>query len=96
MKLTKAEEYACRYAGFSSPPTRRDCLENREQKDIYYAVLDGYERAKEDLIEKAIAWLTKHVNGYIVNCSESYPDAPFKAVIGDICWEHLKDYLKNV
>ena len=47
--MSKAEEFACRYAGFDAPPTRRDALEHREDKDVYYACLEGYEQAEKDL-----------------------------------------------
>ena len=49
----------------------------------------GYEQAEKDTIERAIAWLKEHANNYIVNITESYPDAPFQAKIGGKCWEDL-------
>lgn len=29
----------------------------------------------------------------IVNCTEFFPDAPFKATIGGKCWKELREYL---
>ena len=87
--MTKAEEYACRYAGFSSPPTRRDCLENREQKDVYYAVLDGYERAEEDFA------LTPHDIELIVNIDKDLDNE--EALTGQIRdnLEHYEEVLQR-
>lgn len=47
--MSRAEDFACKYAGFEMPPTRRDHLQNRERCDIYSAVLEGYEQAEKDL-----------------------------------------------
>ena len=55
----------------------------------------GYERAEKDTIERAISWLKENASNYIVNCTESYPDAPFKANIGGKCWEDLRDAIKE-
>jgi hypothetical protein len=56
---------------------------------------DGYEQSEKDTIQRAITWLKENANKYIVNCTESYPDAPFKAMIGGKCWEDLKQYLET-
>ncbi len=56
---------------------------------------DGYRQAEKETIEKAVAWLKKNVNNYIANCTESYPDAPFKATVGGTCWEHLKKAMEE-
>jgi len=45
----RAEEFACKYAGYDAPPTRRDELENREKCDIFGACLDAYEQAEKDI-----------------------------------------------
>lgn len=67
MKKTDAEAFACKYAGFETPPTRRDHLENRERCDIYSAILEGYEKAEEDLapIIQASKHLAERVNQYL-------------------------------
>ena len=62
--MDKAEAFACKYAGFGTPPTRRDHLENREKCDIYSASLEGYEQAEKDLIEKAVKWLKENAGNY--------------------------------
>ena len=57
--------------------------------------IKGYEQAEKDMIENAISWLKENASNYIVNCTESYPDAPFKANIGGKCWEDLRDAIKE-
>lgn len=59
----------------------------REQREL---VMEGYEQAEKDTIERAIAWLKAHAEDYIVNMTGSYPDAPFDATIGGKCWDDLK------
>ena len=56
---------------------------------------EGYEQAEQDTIERAIKWLKENASNYIVNCTESCPDAPFKATIGGKCWEDLKEVMKK-
>ena len=57
--------------------------------------IHGYEQAEKDTIERAIAWLKKNANKYIVDLTPTYPDAPANIIVGGMCWEHLKDYLQN-
>ena len=56
---------------------------------------EGYEEAEQDTIERAIAWLKEHASNYIVNCTESYPDAPANIVVGGMCWEHLRKAMEE-
>lgn len=56
---------------------------------------DGYRQAEKETIEKAVAWLKKNVNNYIVNSTETYSDAPFEASVGGMCWEHLKKAMEE-
>lgn len=51
--MTRAEEFACKYAGLNHPPTRRDELEEREKCDIYGACFEAYTQAEKDL---ALTW----------------------------------------
>lgn len=55
----------------------------------------GYERAEKDTIERAVAWLEKHANDYIVDLTPTYPDAPSQIIIGRMCWEHLKNAMEE-
>lgn len=48
---------------------------------------NGKQAMKEQMMKDAVEWLKAHANDYILNCTESYPDAPFKAIIGGKCWE---------
>lgn len=57
--------------------------------------LKGYEQAEKDTIERVVAWLKIHAGDYIVNMTSSYPDAPFKAVIGGKCWEDMKKAMEG-
>ena len=52
--------------------------------------IDGYRKAEEDTIERMVEWLKVHAKNYIVNMTDSYPDAPFDAIIGGECWDELK------
>lgn len=56
---------------------------------------EGYEQAEKDTIERAVAWLKDNAEKYIVQTTESYPDAPFKAIIGGNCWEDLKKAMED-
>lgn len=56
---------------------------------------EGYERAEKDTIERAIAWLEKHANDYIVDLTPTYPDAPSQIIIGGKCWEDLKKAMEE-
>ena len=51
--------------------------------------IKGYEQAENDILDKAIGWLKIHADNYILNLTESFPDAPFKAKIGGKCWDDL-------
>ena len=70
-------------------------LENIERgiKRAWYRL--GYGQAEKDTIERAVAWLKEHANDYIVNLTPTYPDAPFKAIIGGKCWEDLKKAMEG-
>ena len=84
----RAEEKAKEYAN-------KTILSVNHRGDVNDAFLDGYEEAEQDTIEKAIAWLKEHASNYIVNRTESYPDAPFKAIVGGMCWEDLREYMEE-
>lgn len=55
----------------------------------------SYEQAEKDTIERAIAWLKSNAVNYIYNCTDSYPDAPFRVAIGGKCWEDLKKAMEE-
>lgn len=55
----------------------------------------AYEQAEKDTIERAVAWLKDNAEKYIAQTTESYPDAPFTAIIGGKCWDDLKEYMGN-
>ena len=54
--MSRAEEFACKYAGFTAPPSRKDYLEDREKCDIYSATLEGYEQGKKDMKDALLGW----------------------------------------
>lgn len=55
----------------------------------------GYEQAEKDTIERAVTWLKDNANKYIVDLTETYPDAPVNIIVGGMCWEDLTKYLKD-
>lgn len=55
----------------------------------------GYEQAEKDTIERAVTWLKDNANKYIVDLTETYPDAPVNIIVGGMCWEDLTKYLKS-
>ena len=52
---------------------------------------NAYIAGEKETIERAIAWLDENADKYIINCTDSYPDAPFKAIIGRRCWDDLRE-----
>ena len=54
--MNKAEKFACKYAGFETPPTKQDALNRREDNDAYHAYLEGYEQglktARTDILKE--------------------------------------------
>lgn len=74
-----------------------------ESLDYYHCMNDwpsiayraGYEQAEKDTIERAVTWLRDNANKYIVDLTETYPDAPVNIIVGGICWEDLTKYLKD-
>ena len=60
-----------------------------------FACAKGYEQAEKETLERAICWLKVHARDYIINLTESYPDAPFEANIGGKCWEDLKKAMEE-
>lgn len=88
----RAEEAACKYAGLQHPPTDDSGVLIATD---YYTFLDGYEQAEKETLERAICWLKVHARDYIINLTESYPDAPFEANIGGKCWEDLKKAMEE-
>lgn len=56
---------------------------------------EGYEQAEKDTIERAVTWLKDNANKYIVDLTETYPDAPVNIIVGGMCWEDLTKYLKD-
>ena len=55
----------------------------------------GYEQAEKGTIERAVAWLKDNANKYIIDLTETYPDAPVNIIVGGMCWEDLTKYLKD-
>lgn len=53
--------------------------------------LKAVEIAREEMIE----WLKENASEYIINTTPSYPDADFSAIIGGMCWEDLKQAMKD-
>ena len=91
--MTRAEQFACKYAGLDHSPTRRDELEEREKCDIYGACLEAYEQAMKDLgwhsvkeslppMDEEVIVLTDDIHGKIV------PNSHY------ICYGHIVD--KNI
>ena len=76
------------------PPRWRKTKDGRGKIDSALPVrkfyIRAYEQAEKDTIERAIAWLEKHADDYIVDLTPTYPDAPQQLTIGGKCWEHLK------
>lgn len=63
--------------------------------NINYDFVAGYEQAEKGTIERAVAWLKDNANKYIVDLTETYPDAPVNIIVGGMCWEDLTKYLKD-
>lgn len=86
--MTRAEELAKAY---------------EESLDYYHCMNDwpsiaysaGYEQAEKDTIERAVTWLKDNANKYIVDLTETYPDAPVNIIVGGKCWEDLKEYIEK-
>ena len=55
----------------------------------------GYELAEKETIERVVAWLKENAQRYVVNQTESYPDAPFRVAIGGKCWDDLKKAMEE-
>lgn len=79
--------------------TGRVVYNTKEKSFTHYELMcaaqKGYEQAEKDTIERAVAWLKDNAEKYIVQTTESYPDAPFKAIIGGKCWEDLKKAMED-
>ena len=90
-KLTRAEEKALEAYPISAPPTYLDGHYLLRQE----AYIKGYQQAEKDTIERAVTWLKVNANKYIVDLTETYPDAPVNIIVGGMCWEDLKEYMKN-
>lgn len=75
------------------PPRWRKTKDGKGKIDsvlpVRKAYIRAYEQAEEDILDKAIGWLKIHADNYILNLTESFPDAPFKAKIGGKCWDDL-------
>ena len=65
---------------------------NRPKRNAF---LQGYEQAEKGTIERAVVWLKENANKYIVDLTETYPDAPVNIIVGGMCWEDLIKYLKD-
>lgn len=70
---------------------------NRIDDNLKYRIgyIEGYEQAEKDTIERAVVWLKDNANKYIVDLTETYPDAPVNIIVGGMCWEDLTKYLKE-
>lgn len=56
---------------------------------------NAYIAGEKETTERAIAWLEENASKYIVNQTESYPDATFKAIVGGKCWEDLREAMEE-
>lgn len=88
-KLTRAEERALEVYPHYTAENLDDVIKARK----FFA--KGYEQAEKDTIERAVTWLKDNANKYIVDLTETYPDAPVNIIVGGICWVDLAKYLKD-
>lgn len=81
------------------PPRWRKTKDGKGKVDSALPVrrfwIRAYEQAEKDTIERAVAWLKDNANKYIVDLTETYPDAPVNIIVGGMCWEDLTKYLKD-
>lgn len=87
--MTKAEERALEAYPHYTAENLDDVIKARK----FFA--KGYEQAKKDTIERAVTWLKDNVNKYIVDLTETYPDAPVNIIVGGMCLVDLTKYLKD-
>ena len=76
-------------------PRDNDREMNFRRANYRIAYERGYETAEKDTIERAVTWLKDNANKYIVDLTETYPDAPVNIIVGGMCWEDLTKYLKD-
>lgn len=81
------------------PPRWRKTKDGKGKIDSALPVrkfyIRAYEQAEKDTIERAVAWLKDNAEKYIAQTTESYPDAPFTAIIGGKCWDDLKKAMEE-
>lgn len=56
---------------------------------------EAYVKGCGETIDRAISWLKEHSDDYIVNLTDTNPDAPFKAIVGGMCWEYLRKAMEE-
>lgn len=88
--MTRAEKRA-----LEAYPRDDDRELNFRRANYRIAYERGYEQAEKDTIERAVTWLKDNANKYIVDLTETYPDAPVNIIVGGMCWEDLTKYLKD-
>ena len=95
--MTRAEEAALK--AYPVRTYRKDQGEPEYSSDYNandrYRFQEGYEQAEKGTIERAVAWLKENANKYIVDLTETYPEAPVNIIVGGMCWEDLTKYLKS-
>ena len=81
------------------PPRWRKTKDGKGKIDgalpVRKSYIRAYEQAEKDTIERAVVWLKDNAEKYIAQTTESYPDAPFKAIIGGKCWDDLKKAMEE-
>lgn len=91
--MSKAEEFIDKYT--------KNCSNIEYTKGVYppsyhsWLTPDQARKAVEIAREEMIEWLKENADKYIVNTTPSYPDADFSAIIGGVCWEDLKQAMKD-
>lgn len=97
--MTRAEERALDFypmKDYNKEPNYYHCCDSKMLDEVYRNVFKlGYKQAEKDTIERAVVWLKDNANKYIVDLTETYPDAPVNIIVGGMCWEDLTKYLKD-
>lgn len=83
------EEIARHFAKWQKEKMMNEWLKDRDGC-FWDGVEEGKKAMREQLMMEAVEWLQKNAHQYIINDTESYLDAPFKAHISGKCWEDFK------
>lgn len=82
-----------KYASAILPDGQEITFEGHEaERDIYR---QAYIQGSRDTMNTAIAWLKKYAKNYVINTTPTFPDAPFQAVIGGMCWVNLRKTIEG-